>query len=33
MKKMEEYKKTDYSVDFKDFKLFDVYSLGEPKEG
>ena len=31
--KMEEYKKTDYGVDFKDFKLFDVYGLGEPKEG
>ena len=31
--KMEEYKNTDYGIDFKDFKLFDVYDLGEPKEG
>ena len=33
MKKMEEYKKKDYGVNFKDFKLFDDYGLGEPKEG
>lgn len=31
--KMEEYKKTGYGVDFKDFKLFDGYGSGEPKEG
>lgn len=31
--KMEEYKKKDYGVNFKDFKLFDDYGLGEPKEG